>query len=358
MSRSPRPSPPPIEELSELSWARIEHKVFAELDRAPAAAPAPAAARRRWALIVAPVAALAAAAAVVVLATGGDAGSRGTVAVGPTRVEAGATEQRVDFADAELVVGAAGAVILDGDAATGALVVLERGTVALSVAPRVGRPPLRVLAGEVAIQVIGTRFTVEREGDGARVDVTEGTVEVTYRGGRTSVHGGASWAPAAVSARDPDETVPPVAVTDPPPAPVELVPDASPAPAPAAKPNRRPTARAPVPAHGSAAPPATDDVAVPAPSARDRFARASALEAADPDQALALYRELAAGDGAWAANAAYAIARLWLDRGDLRGAARAAERYLARFPGGPNAADARDIIRRAAAHQPRSQGTP
>jgi hypothetical protein len=58
------------------------------------------------------------------------------------------------------------------------------------------------------------------------------------------------------------------------------------------------------------------------------------------------YRRLAAGRGAWAANALYAAARLSLDRGDRTTASQLAHAYLARFPRGANAADARALLDR------------
>ena len=58
------------------------------------------------------------------------------------------------------------------------------------------------------------------------------------------------------------------------------------------------------------------------------------------------YRTLAAGPGPWAANARYAAARLALDRGDRATARELATSYLARFPRGGNAADARALLAR------------
>jgi TolA-binding protein len=57
--------------------------------------------------------------------------------------------------------------------------------------------------------------------------------------------------------------------------------------------------------------------------------------------ALATYRELAAGSGPWAMNALFAEGRFEVERGHRAEAKRLLDEYLARFPSGPNAQDAR-----------------
>jgi hypothetical protein len=88
-------------------------------------------------------------------------------------------------------------------------------------------------------------------------------------------------------------------------------------------------------------PPAASSAAQPSP--RDRFDRALALESSRPDEALAIYRDLARGDGPWAMNALYAEGRFELERGNKDAARRCFADYGQRYPNGPNARDARDL---------------
>jgi outer membrane protein assembly factor BamD (BamD/ComL family) len=80
--------------------------------------------------------------------------------------------------------------------------------------------------------------------------------------------------------------------------------------------------------------------------ASERFRRAAALESTDPATALAEYAALAREEGPWGANALYAQARLELELGHTGRARTLLERYLARYPSGVNAEDARALLRR------------
>jgi hypothetical protein len=92
--------------------------------------------------------------------------------------------------------------------------------------------------------------------------------------------------------------------------------------------------------------PAAPTKTLPAASDRDRYEAASLLEASDPDGAVARYLDLAGEGGVWGANALFAAGRLQLERG-RRDAARALlQRYLVRFPTGPNAEEARSLLER------------
>ena len=83
----------------------------------------------------------------------------------------------------------------------------------------------------------------------------------------------------------------------------------------------------------------------PALDGSSAFARASRLEASDPDRADALYAQLQRAGGPWAANALFARGRLAADRGQRERAAALLAAYLRRHPAGLNAADARHLVR-------------
>src|SRR5690606_241687 len=157
-----------------------------------------------------------------------------------------------------------------------------------------------VQAGAATVRVVGTRFTVTRDGAAARVTVAEGHVEVDVGGERALLGPGESWPsePSGVEA------------------------DAQAVEAPPA------TERARPPARGKR----SGDVV--APRAQRLFERAARLEAKDPAAALAIYRELARGKGPWAANALYAQARLELEQGRRERARPLLLRYLERHPQG------------------------
>jgi hypothetical protein len=94
---------------------------------------------------------------------------------------------------------------------------------------------------------------------------------------------------------------------------------------------------------------ATDEVDVD----RDRteYDRLAALEARSPETALAGYMVLAKGTSRWADPALFAAARLAVDRHDRR-AETLLGMYLTRFPGGANAADARQLLVRLRSDKP------
>ena len=84
----------------------------------------------------------------------------------------------------------------------------------------------------------------------------------------------------------------------------------------------------------------------PRMSSRERYEAASKLEAQKPDAAMAIYGELARQGGAWGMNALFAEGRLESDRGRQSEASRLLDEYLARYPFGPNAEDARRLLAR------------
>jgi hypothetical protein len=347
-STPPLPAgPPPVEELSDVAWARVERRLWAELDRAPATGAAPSVAarpereRRRWPWLAAGALAVAAAAVIAVVAW--PSGSR-TLPAMSSRVVTAAAATEVSYGDAAITVAPSSAVLMQGHAERGVAVVLERGSATFAVAAREGRPPFTVLAGAVQVRVIGTRFTVTRSGDDARVDVAHGEVEVVAWGRREVLLAGASWSSdgvreAAVGGSAPVANPDDIAAAhSSPPSEEALAPPAPPAPPPPAR------VTSPAPA---TSPPETVVPAVRADDPRAVFRAAEAIEPTDPARAQRLYGRLAAGSSEWAANATFAAARLAFARGDRVTAAGYARSYLARFPGGGNAADAQALLERA-----------
>src|SRR5581483_8553195 len=110
-------------------------------------------------------------------------------------------------------------------------------------------------------------------------------------------------------------------------------------PAPAAA----PIAVTPPPVETPAPPPAA---ARPPVSTQRRFEAAAGGEVRDPEGALRVYREIAAGGDAWAANALFAEARLELERGRREVSRTLLDAYLQRFPTGANVVDARALLTR------------
>jgi hypothetical protein len=241
---------------------------------------------------------------------------------GATRVQTAAQGSRVEFGESTIDVGPTSEVRLEGDDAHGVVVTLDTGRVECDVTPRHGRAPFVVEAGSVEVRVVGTHFVVARSAEGVAVDVQRGQVEVTANGRQTLVSAGAHW-PAALP----------------------LSSEAPPAGSSAA-----PVAPAPAAGHPGPVEPRTAAVAAPRGvgplSPRDQYEAASRLEAEQPAAAIALYRELAHQGGAWGANALFAAGRLETDRGDQNEARRLLHEYLVRYPTGPNANDARQLLDR------------
>ncbi|HEX3770787.1 MAG TPA: FecR domain-containing protein [Polyangiaceae bacterium] len=326
-----------VEALSDTRWARIERNVLEasalNAARAPRSVPPRAdAPPARWRLAAA---ALVLAGAVATIAGGfawramtPQAGREGT-----TRVETAANGSRVEFGESTIDVGPTSAVRLAGDDTRGVVVTLDRGQVECDVTPRKERPPFLVEAGGVEVRVIGTHFVVARTGDSGQdrvsVEVQRGVVEVTSGGVHALVPAGSRW-PSAPSA---------VAPTEPPPKDANAAPrDVSPSPP--AEPSREP--RAALDARGDARSAGASRAQAP----REQYEAASRLEATQPSAAIALYRELAHQGGAWGANALFAAGRLEADRGDHDDARRLLREYLAKYPAGPNANDARELLDR------------
>jgi TolA-binding protein len=77
---------------------------------------------------------------------------------------------------------------------------------------------------------------------------------------------------------------------------------------------------------------------------QSQFEAAAKLEAKSPARAIQLYQGLETGGSSWAKNALFAHGRLEAARANKPEARRVLTQYLARFPHGPNAADARMLL--------------
>lgn len=300
-----------VEPLSEARWAKIDGQVLASLEGAGADLPAPTSSRRgRW--VVAGVGILSAAAAVALLLQAKPA----TTWLEPSHIETGRTPSHLALGFATIDVAAESAVTTSGDDARGMLVVLEHGSVDCEVVPRAGRPPFVVQAGDARVRVVGTRFAVHRSSDAdVVVTVVHGTVEVA-RGNEVAVlHDGDRWRSA------PKTSVAPTS-----------------APLPPEPPKSEPIGQV------SAAPTPSAHKGVTSASDERAYEEAIRNEGKDPEASLATYRRLGAGRGAWAQTALYAAGRLEAERGHAAEARRLLSSYLTRYPGGPNAEDARKLL--------------
>lgn len=208
-----------------------------------------------------------------------------------TRIVTSSAETHTTLGEAALTLSANSDVRVRGSDERGWLVELERGEVQCEVAPRHGRPAFVVQAGETRVRVVGTRFSVAREGDGATVSVREGQVQVESGKAQVLLGPGERWPPAGT------------------------------------QPKARASKQSPE-------------------SARARFERAARLEPSQPEKALRLYADLVKTRGPWAANALYAQARLESERGNRERARALLQRYLARYPKGVNAPDVRALLER------------
>jgi hypothetical protein len=273
----------PIEPLGDARWERIERAV---LDRPAEEAPV-VTARRRWPSIAIGFAAAAAVGLAIWFLLPRDRAVRAPLATSGERAQ-------IEFDGAELTIHPESVVSFREHE-----VVLESGGVDCRVAPR--QAPFRVVAGEVTVSVVGTRFTVERRGQ-VRVRVEEGKVSVARGEEETLLAAGQSW----------EEPGPPpdAAVVV-----VVAAPDAG---------------------------PSADELAKAEARARAKLMReAEDLRPQKPEEAAERYRKLARGSDRIAARALYDLAYIELFRLRRPAEAVAASRqYERRFPRGPEAADA------------------
>lgn len=308
----------PVEPLSRAAWDRVESGLFARVAQGEHRLFVPAEPRLARSPLWWAVAVAAAAAAVIGLNSLPSSLAEPPAAAPPlavrvepppaTHIATTDAPTRTTIGEATLTLGAHSEMRLSGSDAQGWLVLLDRGAVDCEVAPRHGRPPFVVQAGETRVTVVGTRFSVRRDGSEQQVQVREGHVHVQSGVADLMLGPGETW---------PNE--PPTISSD-----------------------SLPEVRAP-------ARPAQLRALRPRAFAHDRasqFASAARLEASDPEAAIARYRQLAAGKGPWAANALYAQARLELERGRTARAATLLRRYREHHPRGTNAADVEALLQR------------
>jgi hypothetical protein len=323
-------SRPPVDSLSDITWARVERDLWTALDETEAVpvtrvTPPP----RKWPRYVAgAVLAAAAAAALVALWPRGGSAAHDL----PSRVATASSPTTVSFGDAEIEVASQSTMMLAGTPARGVDIMLENGSATFAVAPRKGRPPFVVHAGAAEIKVIGTKFTVTRSGDIIRVVVAHGEVEVVAHGRRELLFAGDSWdssrdweaaTGSSATIANPGDVAATRTIQDEGGAVVGSAP----------APERETPAR-------------VAPVVEPTVDQKSAYEAAASLEPSDPTAALAAYRKIARGSGPWAANALYAAARLADQEGDIDLALVLARQYAKRFPSGANAADAARLAKR------------
>ena len=370
MSDEQRLGPPPVEPMSDLAWSRVERGLWSRMDAgeaAPSASPGqPARAAWRWWLVAAPLAA----AAIIVVVVGLQlilhvGGSNERVRIVSPRGLPEAAQQppsAVSFDDSHIELDPDTALVTsheDGHPQ----VLLERGAAWFTVAPRRSRPEFVVRAGDAVVRVVGTRFRVARADERIVVDVDHGAVDVQFRGRAVAVAGGQQWSsesPAQASTLAAAQPTAPAA-SDPEPeieidAPSSATPARSPAvPKRTTRPATKPaavgvTTPEPVPAPGTAQAAAVD-------RERAEYERLAALEPRAPEAAQAGYMVLTRGTSRWAALALFAAGRLAADRHDAS-AEILLGTYLARYPTGANAEDARRLLGRLKASSPRGEDHP
>jgi hypothetical protein len=351
-----------VEPLSDQRWAKIEDAVFSRLELGGNQAILRPESRRpslrTWGLIAAALAAL----AVLAFVIGGLSGS--TVMDAPSRIATGTSASHLTLPGLSLDVEPQSTVVVQAETARGTLIVLDRGTIVCEVAPRSSEAPLIVQAGATRVRVVGTRFSVTRLGESARVNVQRGAVEVTWRGETWRVSAGEEW-PRSADARAIDDRG---ASTENPAAPGSAAPNL-----PETTREQQEATRDKVDSERAAATggrragtrprPDLDEKGVPVdrvesevaeaeqaprpePSRQALFEQATALERSNPARASELYRSLESRADSWAQNALYARGRLAASRGNAGEARRVLEQYLRRFPNGSNAEDARAVLRR------------
>jgi hypothetical protein len=326
-----------VEPLSEQRWSKVERSLLSRVALESGSVPerSPGAQRRVGARVWLLAAAVVGALMVAVFAV--RAFPERTAIQQPSRITTGLSGSHLALPGWSIDVEPQSAVVVGAETPNGVLVVLDRGSIVCDVLERPKEAPLLIQAGAARVRVLGTRFSVTRMGELARVRVQQGVVEVSAGGQSWKVRAGEEWPAEALQAAP----VRPMVESS-------AVPSSAPQPAPTATERRvSSTTRARV----ASASVATAEIAPPepqptAPRPQTVFEQATAMERTDPARASELYRTLEAGADSWAQNALYARGRLEASRGNHAEARRLLGRYLERFPRGSNAEDARAVLKR------------
>jgi hypothetical protein len=328
-----------VEPLSEQRWSQIERSLISQLAREPIGVEKSSLERprrrmsgRTWLLAAALLGALGGAVIVV-----HGLPERASVEQ-PSRITTGASASHLALSGLSVDVEPQSAVVVSDETPHGRLIVLDRGSIVCQVAERPASLPLIVQAGATRVRVVGTRFSVTRLGESARVKVQQGVVEVSSRGETYVVRTGEEW-PAEVPGPAPVEPSPIASVVSP-----KLADDDERAATPA---EGRVSAASKVKGASEVAGSAKGTSRESSPfSPQAVFEQATLLERTDPERASKLYGTLDSRRDSWAQNALYARGRLEATRGNRAEARRLLGLYLDRFPNGGNAEDARAVLKR------------
>ena len=184
--------PPPVENLSDVAWARVERNV---LTRATGTITNAAAARDvgrerkhgSWFWLAIPAAA-AAAFALAFFSMNGPAPSVETAQ--PSRFVAGASPSTVSLGDAHITLEANTAVVVDRKAGKPSAL-LENGGAVFAIAPT--GQPFTVLAGDTVVHSVNATVRVGRDGERAHITVQSGSVEILFHGHEINLGAKQSW---------------------------------------------------------------------------------------------------------------------------------------------------------------------
>ena len=318
--------------MSEARRDRVEREVFARLDamrdvdHANQIAPVRG---RRLPIYAAGFAAVLAAASVVFLVTREPAPAPVALPSSPSLVvtpEGGTS--RFTVGDAVIDAGSDTSVEVKHEPNGTTTLLLARGSVDCDVLPRANRAPFRVIAGDVTVEVVGTRFEVSRDGDVTRVDVARGRVKVHGNGELRYVGAGQSWTSALAGSAVTAVVTPPIA-SDTPAAPIVAeTPAEPPEPAEIELPAERMRPAKP----SVAAPPTVTTPPTPSPGQAYR----AALKIEDETKRAEAYRAVANGNHTWAALSLLNLAELQ-SKFDVDAALATLDELKRRFPKAENA---------------------
>ena len=325
--------------MSEARRERVEREVFARLDamrdvdHANQIAPVRS---RRLPMYAAGFAAVAAAASLVFLLSRDPAPAPAAPSSPSLVVTPEGGSSRFTVGDAVIDAGSDTSVEVKQEPNGTTTLLLSRGSVDCDVLPRPNRAPFRVVAGDVTVEVVGTRFEVSRVDDLTRVDVARGKVKVHGNGELRYVSAGQSWTSALAGSAVTAVVTPPT------------TPDNGEVEAPVVVVEEQPEIELPADyvRSNKPTPPSTSASVPPSP----QQAYAAALEIKDEAKRAKAYRAVALGNNTWAALSLFNLAELEA-RTDVNATLRTLDELKRRFPHAGNAEDAAwyrvDVLRDA-----------